>query len=274
MPVCVVWCVKIFTFKRVFMCLFSSKGIWNLDPIIELPFLWLLLLSPHWYVSNSIPSHKKLVMVSANVHHISFWVWTCVILLRPQHDGLSRAGFAHLVGCYTLCSAKQTWPRDLGKVCVLQLDRSQSLFYFVPQEKRLRWRPQRTWKKGESIFHPENMNILPKTGKSMMAYAEVGFGLFIFQFHVLLRSGGPLFTRWSLNFLTKVTRSWGTRMWIWTDHHSAAYFSRLNSAQVCSLLWFADQKPQPISRRTFNWPKDLCEEFEQSPGEKGPPWPL
>ena len=137
MPVCVVWCVKIFTFKRVFMCLFSSEGIWNLDPIIELPFLWLLLLSPHWYVSNSIPSHKKMVMVSANVYHISFWVWTCVILLRPQHDGLSRAGFAHLVGCYTLCSAKQTWPNDLGKVCVLQLDRSQSLFYFVPQEKNI-----------------------------------------------------------------------------------------------------------------------------------------
>ena len=116
-----------------------SEGIWNLDPIFELPFLWLLLLSPHWYVSNSIPSHKKLVMVSANVHHISFWVWTCVILLRPQHDGLSRAGFAHLVGCYTLCSAKQTWPRDLGKVCVLQLDRSQSLFYFVPQSSWLNY---------------------------------------------------------------------------------------------------------------------------------------
>ena len=193
MPVCVVWCVKIFTFKRVFMCLFSSKGIWNLDPIIELPFLWLLLLSPHWYVSNSIPSHKKLVMVSANVYHISFWVWTCVILLRPQHDGLSRAGFAHLVGCYTLCSAKQTWPRDLGKVCVLQLDRSQSLFYFVPQEKRLTWRPPWAWKNmGDSVFHPENMNIWPKTGQNRwwhMLRSSLVFSHFDFMHY--WGQGGP-----------------------------------------------------------------------------------
>ena len=180
-----------------------SEGIWNLDPIFELPFLWLLLLSPHWYVSNSIPSHKKLVMVSANVHHISFWVWTCVILLRPQHDGLSRAGFAHLVGCYTLCSAKQTWPHDLGKVCVLQLDRSQSLFYFVPQEKRLRWRPQRTWKFGRVDFSPWKHEYLAQNRpKSMMTYAEVKSGLFTFRFHALLGSGRPLFARWSLNLLT------------------------------------------------------------------------
>ena len=207
MPVCVVWCVKIFAFKIVFLCLFSSKGIWNLDPIIELPFLWLLLLSPHWYVSNSIPSHKKMVMVSANVYHISFWVWTCVILLRPQHDGLSRAGFAHLVGCYTLCSAKQTWPNDLGKVCVLQLDRSQSLFYFVPQEKRLRWRPQRTWKFGRMDFSPWKHEYLAQNRpKSMMTYAEVKSGLFTFWFHALLGSRGVPFRQVIAQFTHKGPR--------------------------------------------------------------------
>ena len=178
-----------------------SEGIWNLDPIIELPFLWLLLLSPHWYVSNSIPSHKKLFMVSANVYHISFWVWTCVILLRPQHDGLSRAGFAHLVGCYTLCSAKQTWPHDLGKVCVLQLDRSQSLFYFVPQEKRLIWRPCWGWKNmGESFFHQKNGPTgMKKPAKSRKACTKLPWELAETSFRSLFKPLKSFFWGFCLN---------------------------------------------------------------------------
>ena len=51
--------------------------------------------------------------------------------------------------------------------CCHLIDRSQSLFYFVPQEKRVTRRPPWTWKNvGESIFHPENMNIWPKTGQN------------------------------------------------------------------------------------------------------------
>ena len=50
-------------------------------------------------------------------------------------------------------------------------DRSQSLFYFVPQEKRVTRRPPWTWKNvGESIFHPENMNIWPKTGQNRLLH--------------------------------------------------------------------------------------------------------
>ena len=41
----------------------------------------------------------------------------------------------------------------------------------------------------------------------MMAYADVQFSLFRFQFHALLRSGEPLFPRWSLNLPTKVLGS-------------------------------------------------------------------
>ena len=40
--------------------------------------------------------------------------------------------------------------------------------------------------------------------KSMMAYAEVEFCLFRFQFHALLRSGEPLFPRWLLKLFAKV----------------------------------------------------------------------
>ena len=40
--------------------------------------------------------------------------------------------------------------------------------------------------------------------ESMMAYADVQFSLFRFQFHALLRSGEPLFPRWSLKLLTEV----------------------------------------------------------------------
>ena len=39
--------------------------------------------------------------------------------------------------------------------------------------------------------------------ESMMAYADVQFSLFRFQFHALLRSGEPLFPRWSLKLLTE-----------------------------------------------------------------------
>ena len=47
------------------------------------------------------------------------------------------------------------------------LDRSQSLFYFIPQEKRLTQRPPWTWKNmGDSIFPPENVNIWPETGQN------------------------------------------------------------------------------------------------------------
>ena len=38
----------------------------------------------------------------------------------------------------------------------------------------------------------------------MMAYADVQFSLFRFQFHALLRSGEPLFPRWLLKLLAKV----------------------------------------------------------------------
>ena len=43
------------------------------------------------------------------------------------------------------------------------LDRSQSLFYFVPQEKGLIWRPPWGWKNmGESILHWEDGSPLTR----------------------------------------------------------------------------------------------------------------
>ena len=52
-----------------------------------------------------------------------------------------------------------------------------------------------------SIFHPENVNIRNRP-KSMMAHAEVEFGLSRFQFHALLRSGEPLisYISWYITF--------------------------------------------------------------------------
>ena len=52
-----------------------------------------------------------------------------------------------------------------------------------------------------SIFHPENVNIRNRP-KSMIAHAEVEFGLSRFQFHALLRSGEPLisYISWYITF--------------------------------------------------------------------------
>ena len=65
-----------------------------------------------------------------------------------------------------------TFPQQKSTKLHIFLDRSQSLFNFVPQEKRLIWRPPLGWKNmGESIFHWENWPYdsqkRPKVGGNM-----------------------------------------------------------------------------------------------------------
>ena len=96
----------------------------------------------------------------------------------------------------------------LYKLCLF-LDRSQSLLFRASGRKG-------DWpgdplgnlgmeKYGRFDFSPwERKYLAQNRPKSMMAYAEVEFCLFRFQFHALLRSGEPLFPRWSLKLLTEV----------------------------------------------------------------------
>ena len=58
---------------------------------------------------------------------------------------------------------------DAWRKRCLEIGRShfQSLFYFVPQEKRLTRRSPWEWKNMRAyVFHPENMNIWPEIGKN------------------------------------------------------------------------------------------------------------
>ena len=62
--------------------------------------------------------------------------------------------------------------RPFGPPLAFRVDRSQSLFDFVPQEKGLIWRPPWGWKNmGESIFHwenwPNDTKKWPKVGANM-----------------------------------------------------------------------------------------------------------
>ena len=63
----------------------------------------------------------------------------------------------------------------------------------------------------------------------MMAYADVQFSLFRFQFHALLRSGEPLFPRWLLKLLAKVLGHKHVKMY---ESITAQHIS-----QVWNLLW-------------------------------------
>ena len=78
--------------------------------------------------------------------------------------------------CWSSVSApkyqRETWYSNVLPEAGNCLDRSQSLFNFVPQEKRLIWRPPLGWKNmGESIFHWENWPYdtqkRPKVGGNM-----------------------------------------------------------------------------------------------------------
>ena len=78
------------------------------------------------------------------VYHLQWILY--VACTRLKLEQLKRLGAA--VGCHR-GSDEMMATRQL-----FQLDRSQSLFYFVPQEKGLMWRPPWGWKNmGESILH-------------------------------------------------------------------------------------------------------------------------
>ena len=130
--------------------------------------------------------------------------------------------------------------RDGPSWGVKGLDRSQSLFYFVPQEKRLRWRAPWAWKNmGDSIFHPENVNIWPETGQNWgwhMLRSSLVFSDFNFMHY-----WGQTPCKGLGAQTCKYVRA----------NHSTAYFSSLKSALMCPLIWLADPKPPPISSRTY-----------------------
>ena len=72
---------------------------------------------------------------------------------------------------HTVSAEFPTVPKIFGLlasgVFTSRLDRSQPLFYFVPQEKGLIWRSPWEWKNmRDSIFHPENRNIWPEIGQN------------------------------------------------------------------------------------------------------------
>ena len=128
--------------------------------------------------------------------------------------------------------------RDGPSWGVKGLDRSQSLFYFVPQEKRLRWRAPWAWKNmGDLIFHPENLNIWPTTGQNWWWYMLRSSLVFTcFNFIHYWGQGGP-FSPGDLSISSQM--SWGTTMWIWADQSQRSMFfkaencSYVSSAMIC-----------------------------------------
>ena len=128
--------------------------------------------------------------------------------------------------------------RDGPSWGVKGLDRSQSLFYFVPQEKRLRWRAPWAWKNmGDLIFHPENLNIWPTTGQNWWWYMLRSSLVFTcFNFIHYWGQGGP-FSPGDLSISSQM--SWGTTMWIWADQSQRSMFfkaekcSYVSSALIC-----------------------------------------
>ena len=81
------------------------------------------------------------------------------------------------------------------------VDRSQSLFYFVPQEKRLIWRPCWGWKNmGESFFHRKNGPTgMKKPAKSRKACTKLPWELAETSFRSLFKPLKSFFWGFCLN---------------------------------------------------------------------------
>ena len=81
------------------------------------------------------------------------------------------------------------------------VDRSQSLFYFVPQEKRLIWRPCWGWKNmGESFFHQKNGPTgMKKPAKSRKACTKLPWELAETSFRSLFKPLKSFFWGFCLN---------------------------------------------------------------------------